>query len=289
MSGTSVRPNGTDVLGRTVAATPATARAASGHGLGWRITAALARLQGRKLLQHPVFLAGVALALLGIGIFVAESLRAAGVRWDEEGWTVFVGGSMLGLLTMVAANYAALRDRREHTEEQQETLPAGDATNTGGLLVAMLWPAAVAAVLLTATAAYAVTTSELQSYHLLHLVERVLVVAMLGTLGVAIARWIANPFVAPLVAWGLVLFTPSDTPSMWNALSPLLSIASLPLTIWHLAYMAGLTVLFCAVALVRGGRRSSFVVMAAVGLATAAVSAAALLPQVCPSAGRCVI
>jgi hypothetical protein len=241
----------------------------------WRAVGALARLDGRRLLRHPLFLAGVGLFLLGSANFFAEALRDPAASWSEDGWTVFIGASMIGLLTMVAANYATLRDRREHTEEQHESLPVGEAGKTGGLLLATLGPALVAAVLLAAVAGYAGTLVRIDGHEAIHLGERVLVVVMLGTLGIAIARWIPNPFVAPLVAWGIVFGTNSESTSWWQVLSPFTHVDSLEG--WHLLYVVGLTAFFCAGALLKRSRRLSFIAVGIFGLAIVSVSLAFLL------------
>ncbi|MDQ4059434.1 MAG: hypothetical protein M3124_09965 [Actinomycetota bacterium] len=285
MSRTSLRETS---LGRSRAHVP-TPRAAHGIDTGstWRVVAALARLEGRKLLRHPVFLAGLGFALLGSAFFVAEAVRKPEVSWAEDGWTVFVGAGMLGLLTMVAADYATLRDRREHTEEQHDSLPAGEPAKTGALLLGTLWPAFVSAVLLAAVAGYAATMTRIESYEAFQLVERLVVVVMFGSLGVAIARWIPNPFVAPLAAWGFIFLAPPESPSNWHVLSPLVAIDSLELATWHVAYVIGLTAFFGAAALLRHRPRFYFVVAGMLGLALASVSLGFLLPQVCATPGRC--
>lgn len=241
----------------------------------WRAVGVLARLEGRKLLRHPLFLAGVGLFLLGSATFFAEALRERAASWSEDGWTVFIGASMIGLLTMVAANYATLRDRREHTEEQHESLPVEEPAKTGGLLLAALGPAMAAVVLLAAVAGYAGTLVRIDSHEAIHLGERVLVVVMLGTLGVAIARWIPNHFVAPLVAWGIVFGTNSESTSWWQVLSPFTHVDSLEG--WHLSYVVGLTAFFCAAALLKRSRHLSFIAAGIFGLAIVSVSLAFLL------------
>ncbi|MGH7349218.1 MAG: hypothetical protein ACREI6_04325, partial [Candidatus Rokuibacteriota bacterium] len=82
----------------------------AGRSGGVRAVAALVRLEGWKLVRHSVFLAGVGLALLGSAVFVAATVRLPDASWSEDGWTAFVGFGLLGLLTMVATSFAALRD-----------------------------------------------------------------------------------------------------------------------------------------------------------------------------------
>lgn len=289
MSRASVPATQENSLGRAPAQGPAL-RAGRGAGPAptWRLVGALARLEGRKLVRHPVFLAGVGLALVGSAVFVAQGLREPAVSWEEDGWTVFVGIVMLGLLTMVAANYATLRDRRERTGEQQDSLPVGEPARTGALLVAIMWPAAVSAAVVAVVAGYAATIHvRFEDHEVLRVAESVLAVAMLGTLGIALARWLPNPFLAPLAAWGLLFATPSESVSRWRILSPFTQVDSLDLVAWHIAYVVGLTTVFCAGALLRRNVRPLFVGTGMVGLAVVSTSVVFLLPQACPSATRC--
>jgi hypothetical protein len=249
--------------------------------------AALAAIQGRKLVRHPIHLAGLGLALLGSASFVMAAVRHPTVSWEADGWTVFVGVALLGLLTLVGTNNAALRDRREHTVEQHVALPMVQGTRTGGLLLATLWPAAVGAMVLAATTGYAATVTGVEAVDLVRVAALVLVVAMFGTLGIAIARWVPNAFVAPLVAWGFVFWAPPEHPASWHVLSPLAHPGSVQLAMWHIAYLLGLTAIWCAVALLKDGLRRVSIPMGVGGIAVAAVSIAVLVPRVCPGAGRC--
>ncbi len=259
----------------------------TGRSGGVRVVAALVRLEGWKLVRHPVFLAGVGLALLGSAVFVAATVRLPDASWSEDGWTAFAGFGLLGLLTMVATSFAALRDSREHTEEQHGSLPVGEPATTGGLLLATVWPAVVSAVLLAAVAGYAATITRFEGQELVHLAERVADVVMFGALGVAVARWLPSPFVAPLVAWGLLFVAPSESPSSWQVLSPFAQVENVGLAMWHLAYVVGLTVVWSAAALLRRGPRPSFLGAGILGLALVTASLVFLLPEVCPSAGGC--
>jgi hypothetical protein len=250
-------------------------------------TGALAALEGRKLVRHPIFLAGLSLAIVGSASFVAAAIRLPATSWSVDGWTVFVGVILLGLLTLVGTNHSALRDRREHTAEQHEALPAGEGTRTAGLLLATLWPAAVAAMLLAGVAGYAATVSRVETVDLVFLVALVVDLVMFGALGIAVARWVSSPFVAPLVAFGFILSAPPEHASSWRVLSPLAHVDSAELAMWHLAYVTGLTTMWCAAALLKDGRRRVPIAIGLWGLAVAAVSIGVLLPRVCPGGGRC--
>jgi hypothetical protein len=247
----------------------------------------VAALEGRKLVRHPIFLAGLGLAIVGSARFVVAAIRLPAISWSMDGWTVFVGGLLLGLLTLVCTNHVALRDRRERTVEQHEALPVGVGTRTGGLLLATLWPAAAGAVLLATVAGYAAVVSDIEAVDLVVLVALVVDLVMFGTLGIAIARWFPSSFVGPLVAFGLILSAPPEDASSWQVLSPLAHLGSVDLALWHLAYVGGLTAIWCAAALLKGDPRRGGVAIGIGGLAVAAVSIGVLLPGVCPGGGPC--
>jgi hypothetical protein len=237
--------------------------------------------------RHPIVLAGVGFGLLGSAFLVVETAREPVVSWDENGWTVLVGFGMLSLLTMVAANVAALRDRRQDTEEQHGSLPGVEPAKTGGLIVATLWPASVSAVLLALVTGYAATVVDIRGHDIVQIVDTALGVVMSGAVGVALARWIPNPFIAPLAAWGLIFASPSGSPSSWHVLLGYSWVESLDLALWRLVYTAGLTILFCSVALLRRTREGWVIVSGAAGVAIASVSAVLLVTGVCPVPGRC--
>jgi hypothetical protein len=252
----------------------------------WR---ALAVVEGRRLIRHPAFLAGVAFTLIGSVVFVRATLSGRVTTWDEDGWTAVVGFLLLAVLTMVAANLSALRDRREDTTEQHTALPVGRSTRTGALIAATLWPATAGAVLLGAVAGYAATRMPLTSTDQAHLLEAVAVVVMLGALGVALAAWLPSPFVAPAVAWGLLFLTPGDDPSRWFVLAPIADLRDPALSLVHLVYLLGLATVFGALAVARTNRSRPVILAGLAGGAVVVVAAAVLVSGVCSASGACVI
>jgi hypothetical protein len=246
------------------------------------IVASIGRVEGRRLIAHPIFLAGVTFALLGSASFVRATLTRSDITWDEDAWTVSVGFMLLGVLTMVAANHAALRDRREHTREQHSTLPVGLPTRTGGLLAALLWPTVVAVTLLAVVQQVHIT--EVESVHLL---EGICAISLLGALGVAMAAWLPNPFVAPVVAWAIFLIAPGEVPQRWHSLTLLVGMQTTELALWHLAYLAGLAALFGVVAVAKTGRSRPLLVAGLLAAGFVMASGTILLTGSCPSDGTC--
>jgi hypothetical protein len=157
------------------------------------------------------------------------------------------------------------------------------STRTGALLAATAGPATVAVLLLVAVVGFAATRVPVPVVDQVHLAERLVTVVMLGALGVALARWLPNPFVAPVLAWGIFLVTPGDPPQAWQVLMPFAGLRDVGLALWHLGYLAALAALFGVVALVRGSRGRWLVVAGVVGASAVIGSAAVLLSRACPS------
>jgi putative exporter of polyketide antibiotics len=253
-------------------------------------TVALANIQGRKLLRHPVTLAGVGFAVIGTAAFVRAAIDRSVIDWDEDGWTIGAGFLILAILMLVAANLAALRDRREDTVEQFDTLPATRSARTGGLLVGVLWPAVLSAVILELVMVYAASVTDLGRWdQILVAAAQLATVVALGALGVALARWFPSPFVAPFVAWAIIFLAPGDSPSRWHVFSPLAFPTMPDMLAWKIVYLAGIALSFAALALLRDGGRRAALLSGALGVPLVAASLAFLLPGVCPSAGHCLL
>jgi hypothetical protein len=277
---------------------------AAAFALG-RSALALARIEGMRLVRHPVFLAGAALS-------IAFSLTFADATDIGGDYFVLMGPTLLplGLATLVVTNLAALRSRRGGTGELYGSIPAPARVRTLAHLLALAWPVAVAAALLVAAFAWFGAWDGLDVTRAgrratpgpVELAQGPLAVAALGALGVALARWVPHPpagavaavgllvFQMPFVMWNLQdapgWFLPLVNPaqssqapdSSWPCASdqrwPCLLKGFAPLG-WHLAYLAGLGLLLAGLALLRDRRRRADSLLAAAGL-TVAVTAGAL-------------
>lgn len=241
----------------------------------------LARADGRKLLTHPAFLAGLLMAIGGSVVFLAGVWSRTGT-WDEDGWTAYVGVLMLGIFTLVATNLTASRDRRAHATDQHAALPALPATRTWGFLAAAVWPAAAGAVLVMGVTAIAAARDLIpQMVQVASLVGAVGAVLLLGVIGVTLAVWIPRTFVAVFVAFGLFFVAPGDPPRAWHSLAPFVTFSTSWLAWWHVVYLAGLGGVFAALAVGRGNRRRSVVLLGAVSLVTVVASAVVMLDGAC--------
>ena len=269
----------------------------------------LARIEGMRMLRHPIVLVG--LALSAAFTIVLERNNVGG------GYFAVTGPGMLPLLvSLVAANLAALRSRRSDTDELYASLPSPVRARTLAQLAALAWLAAGAAVFVGVFYAafggiddgFVVTLGgETAVPSVAELAQGPLALATVAALGIALARWIPFLPAAPVVAAGLVVFSlPATTwnlQSGWVWFLPLVNAAETPpgssfpcassgeamawcgepafLTgsaAWHIVYLAGLGVAFAAAALLRDDRRPSTVALAGAGIAVAVAAGVLQIP-----------
>lgn len=280
-------------------ATPFTLRAA---------VLALARIEGPRLIGHPIVVAG-------IGLSVAFTLSLASASDVGGDYFALLGPTLLplGLATLVVSNLAALRCRRGGTGELYGAIAAPAHARTLAHLLALAWPTAVAALLVALAFAWfgaadgldVTREGRIATPAAVDLAQGPLAVAALGALGIALARWIPHPPVAMVGAVGL--FFPQMMFTTWNLQDPagwflplvnpaqssrspdsswpcatdqqwpciLDGFAALH---WHLVYLAALTLLLAALALLRDGRRRWDLLVTATGLAVVVLAGALQLP-----------
>ena len=198
---------------------------------------ALARAEGRLLLLHPVFLAGVALS--------AAFVVVAGRDSDSTYWLVVVVDFPLALATLLVVNFAALRSRRDNTEELYGSLAASPIARTAAHLLSAAWAAAAAALLTAATFLYfggagegLVTEEGTKAVPgVLELAQGPVGVVVLGALGLALARWLPSLVAAPVAVVALLQVVPDFSRSSVRLLA-----------------FAGFATLFAALALLRHRR-----------------------------------
>jgi len=254
---------------------------------------ALARIEGRRLLCHPVFLISV-----GLSLFYFRD-EGDGATWQAflDGWAFLP----VAAGTLITANLAALRSRRDRTDELYGSLPAPRCVRIAGQMLGLLWAVPVCAALLAA--AYidnrynADHLGALYTPGLVELAQGPALVIALGAIGILLARVAPSVIAGPLLI--VAIFAAQvpgwNSPETWAAwLLPLAqrvaveSGASIPceagaaapgcgevigyatsgLT-WHLSYVVGLTLLAGAAALVGGRRPLAFAGLAALAVALA--------------------
>jgi hypothetical protein len=180
-----------------------------------RVIAALTSSECRRLVRHPVFLAGVALSVLS---FVTQpevtgatagkhflSVSVGQAYFNLAGWGVLP----LAFATLLALNLAALRNRRDRTLDLYASLPSGSRVRTSALLLASTCAFAIALVLVVAAFRYLGAADGLvvaydgraMTPSVYELFQGPIVVLLFGVLGVALAAWLPRTGVAVLVAF----------------------------------------------------------------------------------------
>ena len=162
---------------------------------------ALAGVEARRLLRHPLVAAGLALGVVAI---------VTGARRDGQTQSFLLMGLAvlpLALGTFAAANLATLRARRDGSEELLDTLPQDVRTRTAAQLLAVLAMLPLAAALLAGAYLLFGAADGLiigadgarRTPAAVELAQGPLLVLSLGAVGVFLGR------VAPVTALGLML------------------------------------------------------------------------------------
>ena len=210
---------------------------------------ALGRIEARKLVLHPSFLIG-----MGFGLFILRgAVGSAGASMTLAKtlqWLVL--GSLAGLVlgAVLSANLAALRPRRSGVQELFGAMPAPVESVTTGVLAGLALGPVVFAGCLTIVGWFAFRSDpDIGPYLDLYLaVQFPLTVAALGSLAIAVGRWIPSPFGGPLVIV-LHIFTPLIWAVPW-----IIPRSNLDTPAWHLLYLVAVIVTWAAVALLRDRR-----------------------------------
>jgi hypothetical protein len=235
---------------------------------------ALARIEARRLLLHPAFLAGLAATLW---VLVRGNDDALQHWWMISGQAA--AGAGLGGLTFLTAFLAASRVARDGAGELYTALPAPASRRTAALLLSLA-AAGAATVLVFAVAwlAYVgvdgriVLNGEELTPNPIAVLQVPLIVLAYGALGAAFGRWTPQLALAPLLT---VLI--SVGPVAWSI--PWVMLDAAPWVDrhdwlvgppgWHLAFLAGIALAAGGLALVRDDRRASVLAAGGVALATA--------------------
>jgi len=252
---------------------------------------ALARVEGIRLLRHPLTIAAV-LFLAGIwvsGWFTNEANRYPILqdvdRDTELGMMLLLGGAAL-----IASNLAVLRPHRTGTAALGDVLVLPQRLRTAAHLLALLPLGLLAAVLAVARVAVLAVAPAAGRPNPYELATGPVTVLLLGALGVLFGRLSRSAIVAPLALLVLLatlivvpLLWPSPTaPARW--LQPVVPegdaafVLPAPVHLMtrhagpHLVYLIGLVGLVAVAALARGGARTARTApAAAVGLAVVLV------------------
>lgn len=246
------------------------ARASAVPSTGTRPTVgvvlALGRIEARKMLRHPAFLLSIAFGLLlfrgAIGVGGSSGIEL-NVAW-------LAGGVSIGILigALLTTNVATMRPRRDHLSELYGSLPAPAEARTAGVLAGLLLGLGGLAIIV-AGASWLVLggVDEIADYVDLFLASQyVLSVLALGSVGVAVGRWIPSVLGGPLVVIAHVF-----TGLIW--IVPWIAPTSTGIDVdWHLTYLVAVIAGCAALAFARDRRTPVrfLLVVAAFGLAVLA-------------------
>jgi hypothetical protein len=273
MSTTSITPMPTPV------ATPA--MASRHRSVRW----ALARVEGRRLLAHPLVVIGTAFSILILAVGGADNGDDV---WSLSGSCFTYFGA--GMWVFVVACLAVSRERRDAARDFYAGQPVTPRLRTEAALLSLGW-AALAGAALVGFAAVAragfdgVLVIEGERYGLrpLELAQGPLYLVMVGAFGVLVGTWSRRAY--PAVIGALVLFLPpwpwlpwfvygDGVPRDFFTDDSLVDAA----VGWHLMGLAGLAALAAAGALARHDRHLLVVLLALTGLGAAVAGMALGLP-----------
>ena len=258
-------------------------RVARGRSPVW----ALGQAEGRKLVQHPVFVTG---ALASVVAFVISTRDQAPVLQRDD---IVVGGALLPLAaaTFLVANLLTLRSRRLGTDELFESTATTVRARTAAHLLSVSWAMATASLLVLGAMLPLIALGSVGKPSATELATGPFIVGASGILGVFLARWLPSPAGGPIglvvlaaveiwlnVTWtgGQVVLSRARWLAPWVSISnlgdPPRELVVRPLT-WHLAYLLGIAVLAAALALMRLGVRLATVAVVATSLAVTVMAA----------------
>lgn len=180
----------------------------------------LALVEARRLLLHPLTAIGLVLSALFVYQMADQTVGGS--------YMVLMGAAVypLACTTMIAANAATLRSRRDRTAELYGTLPAPRTVHTLALALALLAPTVLGVLAIAVTATWYGAWDGVP-YDLLEqtirpdpadLAAGPLGILALGALGICLGRWV--PTVAASVFTVVALTVASIPLVTWNVDSP---------------------------------------------------------------------
>jgi hypothetical protein len=269
MSAASIAPRSTAVPGRSVR---------------W----ALARVEARRLLAHPLFRVGMVTSLAGIALANSDAMARADLLVGD--CFVLFGGA---IWTFLAAYLATSRERRDRAHDFYAAQPAPARLRTEATLLSLgAAGLAGAALIAVATLVFAGPdlTLDLDSgpytLRLGDIAQGPLYLVLAGAFGVLVGSWARHVYAALLAA--LVLFLPPLALLPWFVFADIDSRGYYGAVqigapdSWHFVRLAGLAALAAAGALERHDRSPRVALLALGGLGAALVGTVAFDGDLAP-------
>ena len=230
------------------------------------VVLALGRIEARRMLRHPAFLLSIAFGLL----LFRGTIGVGGSSGIELNVAWLAGGVSIGILigALLTTNVATMRPRRDHLSELYGSLPAPAEARTAGVLAGLLLGLGGLATIVSGASWLVLSgVDEIADHVDLFLASQyVLSVLALGSVGVAVGRWIPSVLGGPLVVIAHVF-----TGLIW--IVPWIAPTSTGIDVdWHLTYLVAVIAGCAALAFARDRRTPVrfLVAAAALGLAVLA-------------------
>lgn len=240
----------------------------------------IARVEGRRLVRHPFCLVGV---LLGAALMVVGTWTVVPVLNRHDGVTVDALMPLAAAM-LIVSHLAVSRSVRHATTELYGSTPARIEATTLGHLMALGWAFGFALFVALAELIYLKAVDGVGAPRPLVVLTGPALVVLGGAIGVALGRFVRQPFAGPLALIGLVALSAGmlnagslQPRSVAESLSPYLpgdhwgqgigELSLRPLGL-HLAYVSSLVVTASLVALVRVRRRALVIALLCVSLAS---------------------
>ena len=241
----------------------------------------LARVEGARLLRHPLIWFGLGLTTLGVILDFDE--RTIVLHRDMVVLANF--SIVIAMPVWWAVNLATLRSRRHDTDPLYDASPTARDVRTQAHLLSVLWPAGLALVWTGIMLAAGVLRGGIWAPEPFDVLAVPALILLTGALGVASARLLpsgAAGFFASLVA-GLLLMLLATVPSTvarlqpwadWGPYRELIELYPRQPGV-HLVWVLGLATAVATVALLR--TRFTWVRVGVLGVAAAAAAASAVV------------
>jgi hypothetical protein len=236
------------------------------------VIVALARADGPRMLRHPSYLLILPLGLLLMG---ARSLDQ--ISFDMVGPLIFLLIVGLFVGTLVTGNLAAVRSRRDGTDELFGSTPSPAVARTAGHLLGVAFgPGVVALALTVATLIFWLVAPDsrlMEDVRPEMLPQFPLAIVAIGALGIAVGRWWQSVFggvflLAAHIFTGVIWAVP------WIVWAEDGSVHA-----WHLLYLVAFIVGSGAIAFLRDRRSPALIAAAVLGVGVAVVAAVEQVPR----------
>ena len=237
----------------------------------FRVIAAIGRAEGPRMLRHPSYLLIVPLGVVLVGARSLEELSL-----DMLGPLIFMLVVGLFVGTLITSNLAAVRSRRDGTDELFGSMPSPTIARTAGhLLGVAAGPGLLTLVLTLATLVWRLAapgSRPMEDVELHMFPQFPIAILAIGALGIAVGRWWKSVFggvflIAVHIFTGVIWAVPWI---VWEQDGPS--------NLWHLVYLVAFVVGFGAIAFLRDRRGPALIAAAVLGVGVAVVAAVQQVP-----------